>query len=349
MIKSKKRFAMKNEILMRAVTPGGTFSRFIPLSFWHYRILPKWERYQEFDIFHDPDQIGCFFGNSNSRKVLTIHDLSPLMHPETHPLERVEKHRFILPKVLKRTDIIVVPSKTTADDVREILGIQREKVIPVYPGSDHLQSVAAPAKSKLLTNMGILRNDPFVILTVSTLEPRKNIEIIIEAFELICDNSESPNEIYLVIVGGRGWKSGGVVKRIRASPFRKNIIETGGVSDGILVGLYKNSSVFVCMSRKEGFGFPPLEAQYFGLPTVISRDRALLEVSGEGAMSVEKGKDKKETVQRLSRIIIKIRASEELQKSLSGKGRINASKYNTKKFTDGIVDIYENLMQHTNS
>ena len=344
MVECGKDIPEKDEILKRVVNPGGKKSLLFPLSFWHYRILPRWERDRKFDIFHDPDQIGCFFYGSDSGKVLTIHDLSALTHPETHPLERVKKHRYLLRKVLENTDKIVVPSRSTAEDVEEVLDVERDRIVTVYPGCDHLGGVKPISRSILFSKIGISQDDPFIILTVSTIEPRKEIPVIVEAFEMLSGASHDPARIYLVIVGERGWKSGGIVESIRKSPCRKNIIETGRVDNKVLVGLYENSSVFVCMSRKEGFGFPPLEAQYHGLPTVISKDRALQEISGEGSVSVDHGKKRDEVARNLSEAILSIRSSDELRMNLSEKGRINSGKYTVERFVRGIVEVYKGLI-----
>jgi len=326
------------------VSPGGLGAGLLPSSFWHYRTLPSWERNREYDIFHDPNQIGCFFHDSPSAKILTVHDLSPLIHPRMHPRERVRKHRTILPIIMKNTELVVVPSNATGNDVHELLSIERDRIRTIYPGCDHLKEAVPEEFSKVKKKMEILSERPFIILAVSVLEPRKNVDLLIDAFDLFCTKVKDPKDMFLVIVGECGWKYGRILKRIRSSKFRNNIIRAGGVSDSVLVSLYRNSDVFVYISQKEGFGFPPLEAQYFGLPAIISSDNALVEVSGGGAVVIGLDTERQRTAQNLCERLMEMRASPNYRKEFSVKGKRNARKYTTKKFANNIRRAYLDVL-----
>ena len=326
------------------VVPGGIGAGLLPSSVWHYRTLPSWEKDMEYDIFHDPNQIGCFIHDSPSAKILTIHDLSPLTHPGTHPRERVRKHADILPVILKNTDLVVVPSDATGNDVHKLLSVQRDRIRTVYPGCDHLKDVIPEEFSKIGKKMKILSDKPFMILAVSVLEPRKNIDILVDAFDMLCEKVKDPKDMYLVVVGECGWKYRSVLKRMRSSRFRNNIIKAGGVSDNVLVGLYRNSDVFVYVSQKEGFGFPPLEAQYFGLPAIISSDDALREVSGGGAVVIENDANRRKMTESLCGVLKEMRASRSYRKEFSEKGKSNARKYTTKRFAGSMLRVYREAL-----
>ena len=328
----------------KIVTPGGLGAGLFPSSFWHYRTLPTWERNREYDIFHDPNQIGCFFHDSPSAKILTVHDLSPMIHPRMHPRERVRKHRTILPIIMKNTELVVVPSNATGNDVHELLSVERDRIRTIYPGCDHLKEAVPEEFSKVKKRMEILSERPFIILSVSVLEPRKNVDLLIDAFDLFCTKVKDPEDMFLVIVGECGWKYGRILKRISSSRFRNNIIRAGGVSEGVLVSLYRNSDVFVYISQKEGFGFPPLEAQYFGLPAIISSDNALREVSGGGTVVIGLDNERQRTAQNLCECLMEMRASPDYRKEFSVKGKRNARKYTTKKFANNMRRAYRDVL-----
>ena len=313
-------------------------------SFWHYLTLPLWEKKQGFDIFHDPAQIGGFTLRSSSKKILTIHDLSPLTHPALHPKERVLKHKYLLPRIISNTDLIVVPSNSTKVEVAELLDVDTERIMTIYPGCDHLKSETKIDFSLWKNNIGISSPEPFIILTVSTLESRKNIGVIVDAFDKMCCEDLGKDDIYLVIVGEWGYNGKELKNRIRVSPFRKNIIITGRIDDGTLAALYGGSSVFACMSLKEGFGLPPMEAQFFGLPTIISSDRALMEISGEGALVVKLEEGNERMAEELSTHFINIRTIPDLRKEMSGSAQRNASKYKWSSFTQNIMRAYRSVL-----
>jgi len=339
-----KDITLNEDIIAHTVVPKGTIAPILPGSIWHYLTLPAWEKQQGFDIFHDPAQIGGFTHQSPSKKILTLHDLSALTHPDVHPKERVLKHKYLLPKIIANTDLVVVPSNATGFDVAEILGVDMERIKVIHPGCDHLKDKRKGEFSILKRKMGIDSPDPFILLTVSTLEPRKNIEVIVDAFELLCGLDGDKDDIFLVIVGEWGWKIEELKKRISRSPFRKNIVNIGRVDDETLVTLYEGSSVFACMSKKEGFGLPPLEAQFFGLPTVISSDRALMEVSGEEALLVEYEEDKKRMAEDLLEHLVNIRTKPELRKEMSSRGKRNAARYTWSRFTENLIRTYKNVL-----
>lgn|GEM_PF-3093258 len=339
-----KDIRINEDIIAHTVIPKETKLSLFPESFWHYLTLPAWERRQEFDIFHDPAQIGGFTLRSPSKKILTVHDLSPLTHPDVHPKERVLKHKYLLPQIISNTDLVVVPSNATGRDVAEILGTDENRIMTIHLGCDHLKDERKADFSMLKKKMGMDSPNPFILLTVSTLEPRKNIEVIVDAFEMLCTLDVEKDDFYLVIVGDWGWKNEELEKRIARSPFLKNIVITGRIKDDALVTLYEKSSVFACMSIKEGFGLPPLEAQFFGLPTVISSDEALMEVSGRGALLVKSDDNKKKMAEDLLNNIMNIRTKPELRKEMIDKGKRNAAKYTWRKFTQNIIQAYDSVL-----
>jgi glycosyltransferase involved in cell wall biosynthesis len=196
--------------------------------------------------------------------VLTIHDLSQMLHPETHERRRVSRARRRLPLMTRVADAIITPSEGVRREVCDVLKIAAEKVFAVPEAA---RSTFFPATGEEIcsvrSRLGLGEN---FILAVGTLEPRKNLKVLVEAFEQL-SGSENPQ---LVIAGGKGWLTGPIFERISNSKKRDRIVLTDYLHDDDLRGLYSACAVFIYPSLYEGFGLPPLEAMACGAPVIAS-------------------------------------------------------------------------------
>jgi len=122
------------------------------------------------------------------------------------------------------------------------------------------------------------------LLTVGTLQPRKNVEGVVQAFEALARDG-APHQ--LVVAGARGWRDEALAAKLRRSPAAARVRATGHVDDATLVALYRGAAAFVFPSRGEGFGLPPLEAMACGAPVVCSDRTSLPEVVGDAALLVD--------------------------------------------------------------
>ncbi len=209
--------------------------------------------------------------------VLTVHDLSVVRMPGSHPRRR----RMIVPlnlAAIARARQVIVPSRWTARELHRI-GVASRR-ITVIAHAPTLQPEAADLDAP--ARLGLGGSD--YILYVGTLEPRKNIERLIAAFELLAARRE---ELRLVLVGAPGWLYDGIEQRIESSPFRDRIVRPGYLAGPEVGGLIARCATFAYVSIYEGFGMPVLDAMPFGAAIVTSRTTAMPEAAGGAALLVD--------------------------------------------------------------
>jgi glycosyltransferase involved in cell wall biosynthesis len=218
-----------------------------------------------FDVFHFSDWM--YPPQRRGVRATTIHDLVPLHFPNlVHP-RTLRMHRAKYRHAAATCDVVFANSRFTADDVVEHLQIPKERIRVAYPG---IQSLFQPEGER--ADLGA----PYV-LTVSTLDPRKNVDLVIEAFEIL--RRQSP-ELQLAVVGG-------AAPGAAPPPSRAGVRLLGFVDEQRLAALYRGAAAFVYASRFEGFGMPVVEALASGAPTVASSHPSLDEASGRVAFRAD--------------------------------------------------------------
>lgn len=223
-------------------------------AWWYPVALPRLARRQRLDVLHCPTFRGPI-SPPRMPLVVTVHDLAVLRHPET--FNRWTRHysRSCVPRVARAASRIIAVSEFTKHDLVELLGTPPEKVTVIPNGVADVFSAEGPAA------------DGDYVLTVGTLEPRKNLERVQEGARLA--------GVELRVVGARGW--GGV----EAAGW------SGRVSDDELARLYRGAKCVVYASLYEGFGLPIAEAMACGTPVVTSRGGATEETAGGAAVLVD--------------------------------------------------------------
>jgi len=177
---------------------------------------------------------------------------------------------------VERADAVITDSEFSRREIVELLGVPEDRVFAIHLGlPDHRFTPPAATRSQVLLRLGLDR--PY-LLTVGTLEPRKNIPFLVEVFEQL-EHFDGD----LVIAGMRGWKYAPILERIRQSPRADRIRYLEYVTDAELAALYSGAELFVCTSVYEGFGFTPLEAMVAGTPVVSAPSGSLAEVLGLSA------------------------------------------------------------------
>lgn len=238
------------------------------------------------DVFFVPN-ISFLAVSDSCRLVLTIHDLSFELFPEYYSYKRRLWHFMVNPRVIcKRANKIMAVSDSTAQDVRSIYQIPKEKIEVV--------SSIVELKRFFFSNLTIEKIRKLqekyklpldFILFLGTIEPRKNLINLVKAFELV-KMKPGRESIKLVIAGNEGWSCDKILKTIRESPFRNEIILTGSVDDNDKPLIYKMARIFAYPSFYEGYGYPPLEAMASRLPVICSDQSSLPEVVADSAIAV---------------------------------------------------------------
>jgi glycosyltransferase involved in cell wall biosynthesis len=194
-------------------------------------------------------------------RATTVHDLVPLHHPEWTTARTRSMHSRKYANAALTCDLVFVNSRYTGDDVVTTLGVDPAKVHVAHPSVKDAFVPAGPA-----ADLGA----PY-LLTVATLEPRKNLQALVEAHRLL------DSDLLLAVVGGEGWGEQPLLDDPR-------IRRLGFVSDEELARYYRGAAASVYPSRMEGFGIPVLEAMACGTPVVVSSHRSLDEASGDAAV-----------------------------------------------------------------
>ncbi len=216
-----------------------------------------------------------------SKLVLTVHDTSPQLMPEFYGWKSRIWHRLVIPKLIKRANKIVAVSEFTKTSLVEKMGVSTDKITVAPLGVDHdnFRPNLSIDRLRDVRNSYNLPGD--FVLFVGTVEPRKNLSRLIEAFEKVDDKA-----LHLVIAGKLGWKYRAILKQIATSPKRRYIHMIGYVAEADKPYIMKLARVFAWPSLYEGFGLPVLEAMTVGTPVVTSNVSSLPEVAGDSALLV---------------------------------------------------------------
>ncbi|MFP6617048.1 MAG: glycosyltransferase family 1 protein [Candidatus Hydrogenedentota bacterium] len=268
-----------------------------------------------------------------SKVILTVHDLGFLREPKWFKKSREVYYKKMIRKSVDYADRIIADSCATADDLMILLEIPESKidVVPLgvneqYKQADEDAMSAVRAKYKL--------PDRF-FLYVGTIEPRKNIVRIVEAYSEIA----SSMELDLVIAGRDGWKVKPIYKAIRKSPVRERIHLPGFVSQEDLPALYSSADVFVWPSLWEGFGLPPLEAMACGTPVVTSNVSSMPEVLEQAAMFADPF-----SVEKIGELMQRLVTDVKHYKGLRSSGLNRAARYPWRITADMTLDVYRRAL-----
>jgi glycosyltransferase involved in cell wall biosynthesis len=251
--------------------------------------FPKIDKITDVDLFFMP-HINFISLSKDSKKVITIHDLSFLRYPEFFSRRKNLWHKLInVKKMLPEFDRVVAVSKSTKNDIMELCGISDEKIEVIYSGIGE-EFCVNNEDGYVIRKKNEIRNKYQIsgkfILSLCNLEPRKNIPGIIEAYDILRKNHPSRKDYKLVIAGARAWKSEKIVNARDSSVFKDDIQFIGYIKREEKSFLYNMASLFVYPSFYEGFGFPPLEAYYCGTKVIAGNNSSLPEIASDKAIFV---------------------------------------------------------------
>jgi glycosyltransferase involved in cell wall biosynthesis len=303
--------------------------------------IPQAVKNADIDILHVPvhwyNQITPFLFNREIKKVLTLHDLTPILFPEMHTRETNLTWKSSLNFIKNRTNIVICDSISTKNDCIKLLKIP-EKRLKVVPLSADEQYKPIKNKEQINDELKLKYNIDYpFILFVGTLEKRKNVPTLIRSFYKL---KKSKLNHKLVIVGGRGWKYTKIFDLIEELNLQKDVIFTDYVSDEYLVKLYNAADLFVYPSLYEGFGLPPLEAMACGCPVITSNTSSLPEVVGDAGIMIDPN-----DVDSLTDSMLKILTDNELREDMSIKSLERASIFSWKKTARETWDAYEEVLE----
>jgi len=289
---------------------------------WEQLALPLELAFEGLDVLHSPDYVPPFV--RRCRSVITVHDLAFLRWPELVTAESRAYFNGQIGRAVRSADRIIAVSQATKRDLVELLDAPADGIDVVYegPGFDALSN--APA--------AVVETPEDYVLFVGTLEPRKNLPRLIEAFAQVRLRGYGGA---LVIAGAPGWLAGPILEAIGQHSdyvFNLTVDPTG------LPQLYKKARLLALPSLYEGFGIPLLEAMVCGTPVLTSNVSSLPEVAGEAALLVDPA-----SVDEIADAMWRLLTDEALRADLRAKGLARASEFSWQRAAKQTLDVYHRV------
>ncbi len=311
---------------VRVATPA----RRIPRLVWMQTLAVSVLRQVDADVVHFTN--GMLPLISPVPTVVTIHDMSLRLYPRYHPPRRVILNRPLVDLAARTADAIIAPSESAKRDIVRLYGLDPGRVHVVY-------EAAAPSFTRVNDRAELERVRrryglaERIILYVGTIEPRKNLPTLIEAFADRCRSGELNHQ--LVCVGPYGWLSRGIDEQIARANAPGSVKFTGYVPFEDLPALYSLAEMFVYPSIYEGFGLPVVEAMACGAPVITGRTPALSEIGGGAIVEV----DRLEPA-ALGRALVDLAGSRDRREDLSGRGLVRAQAFSWERAARESLEIY---------
>jgi len=305
---------------------------------WHRAKLPvpaDWFS-GEVDLYHCPDFV--LPPLRRARGILTVHDLAFLMRPDCADGRLRAYLEEVVPRSVRRADFIIADSENTRNDLVVLLGVKPSSV-SVVPGGveERFKPIADPAQLQRARDRLGVANAPF-LLAIGVIEPRKNLNRLMDAFRALKERGNVPADLKLVLAGGKGWLYDDIFDHHASSPVRDDILLPGFVSDDLLPAIYSLAEALAFPSLYEGFGLPILEAMACGTPVVASRSSCLPEVAEGAALMVDPN-----NVEGLSSALEQVLLDGAVRTRLVDQGFERARQYTWKRAAEQLLGVYRQV------
>ncbi len=298
----------------------------------HQLLLPRVLRKIQPDVLH----VAAFASPMGWKGplVITVHDLAFLRSPQQLRLRSRIYWQYILHESVRHAQRIIVVSEQTRSELTSYWGIEPERICLIYNAlrpSLRQDNISAEEIQEMRVRYGNR-----YLLHVGRIVPRKNVEKLVQAFDLLAHRF---TDLHLVLTGGAGYGSTAAIQQIEASPYRGRIHQAGWVAEQDLGPLYAGASALVFPSSHEGFGIPTLEAMACGTPVVASPEAASFEVAGEAVLRTDCSDPS-----LLADAIARVLTDEVLRERLIRLGRIRAQSFSCEACADDTRRVYQEAL-----
>lgn len=271
----------------------------------------------------------------HTRTILQVHDLSFVRVPETAAPRLKAYLDRVVPASARRADHILADSQATKDDLQALYGITADKITVLHGGVDSRFRPQPLEAQEAIRQKYHLDHLPF-ILSVGTVQPRKNYERLIEA---LADLRHAGHDIHLVIAGGRGWLDAPIYALVKSTGMEAFVHFIGFVEDDDLPALYSAATCFAYPSLYEGFGLPVLEAMACHTPVLTSNVSSMPEAAGDAAILIDPF-DTQAISHQLERIINET----QLRETLIQKGTEHVKSFSWQKSAQKLKNVYSEML-----
>lgn len=267
--------------------------------------------------------------------VVTIHDVSFMGHPEWFPRRELRRMRVLIPLSARRATRVVTASEHAASQIVTLLRIPREKVqvIPIGVPPCVMPLDRGEARAQVAERFGLAGR---YLLAVGLLQPRKNLQRLLEAFALL---APAHAELKLAVVGATGWGNEPLYQRLRELQLGDRVVLCGAVPDSELQALYRAAELLVYPSLYEGFGIPPLEAMRCGTPVAASRVTAIPEVVGDAAVLFDP-LDPRDMAAAISQVL----GDPTRAATLAAAGLARAESFTWRRAAEAYLELFHSLL-----
>lgn len=314
------------------------FSYGIYRRIWRLAPIPyRW-------LFGDTADITHFFNfvipkGVKGKVVTTIHDVVWLRYPETMDEKNYKRITQNIQYSINRADCIVAVSESTKQDLIALLQVPAEKIVIASPGVDMVRFQHQYPDEQLQHVRQRYHLPKRYILYMGTLEPRKNIERLVQAFAQL-QQQDDLQSYKLVLAGKKGWQYETIFTQIQQLGIEDAVICTDYVEEEDKAAIYQMADLFVFPSLYEGFGMPILEAMAAGVPVITSNVSSMPEVAGDAALLIAP-----DSVEQIASAMQRLLTDEALRKRCVQRGYERCKVFTWERSADILVQMYQQMMQ----
>ncbi|HZP28724.1 MAG TPA: glycosyltransferase family 1 protein [Acidimicrobiia bacterium] len=290
-------------------------------------------RLRDFDVVHAPSL--AVPPKSGAKLVVTVHDAAPILFPKTYTRRGRWFHERGFAAAAKRADAVIAPTGVAADEVAGCTPIPRSR-IRVVPHGVVQREVGDGLVASTRANLAI--GDAPYVLWVGTLEPRKNVGVLVEGFRRMVERDDLPHR--LVVVGPKGWLGAAEALREPAAALGKRILFTGPVRADRLLALFRGADLLALPSVHEGFGLPVIEAMSQATPVVCADIPVLHEVGGDAARYVAPHEPDAWATE-----LAALLHDDAARRDLGAAGRARASQFTWERCAEQTREVYRDVLK----
>lgn len=286
------------------------------------------------DLYHEPNYLAYRFAGPT---VTTVHDLSWIRHPETHPKDRLRAMDRYFPRALEGAAALITDCQFVKNELVDVFGVSPARIYPVPLGVSSAFSRHSEAECTAALSAHDLQYGHY-FLSVGTLEPRKNLLTLLDAF--CCLKPDVQRCWPLALAGMHGWLSSDIEAKMRPLVEKGVVKVLGYVPDTYMPMLYSGATAFVFPSLYEGFGLPPLEAMACGTPVIASNSSSIPEVVGDAGVLCE-ARD----VDTIAVAMLRMVEDADWRENLSRLGIARAGLFTWQRTADVTIGVYRRALE----
>jgi len=315
--------------------PFSDYKKYMPAAYSEILGMATFAR-ERMDALHTTSPLYRVPASYRGKIITTFYDFAPYRVPELFPRLSTAKLKTLYSFAAKKSSRIIAVSESTKKDAADFLKYPAEKITTIYNGIDkRFFGEDGFTRDDVKKAYGILGK---YILFLGTLEPRKNLSRLLEAFAHFKKDFPNSADFQLVVAGKKGWLTEEYFQQAEDLGIADDVIFTGYVGGDELKPLYKNAEFFVMPSLYEGFGQTIVEAMACGAPCLVSKVSSIPEIVGEAALFV----DPRDT-NGIAKGMAELAGNEELRQSLSATGREQSKKFSWEKCAKETLEVYKNV------